>query len=287
MSIFAYQTYEKNLSGDASLVAVGSPGVPIGTPHYFFDDWCPYCRTKCYVVQSQTSEGEEVAACSRCGWWSWRTGEWLNYNFIVNVRSARAILSNFADDSDCVPYAALSQYVTKHPDKIENISPSKCEELVAAVFRDVLGYRIESCSYGQHDLGIDIVAIRADLTDPIAIQVKRYKRPVELSLIHQFCGAMVDSGYRKGYFVTTGSFRRGCDGVIQRLRLRGQIEIDLVHGRRFLEFLRILNDKHVQEVYCPLWGQSEESRSGVPDDPRCWISLLPRKGSNKTSEGDV
>lgn len=79
--------------------------------------------------------------------------------------------------------------------------------------------KIEHFSYGRPDRGIDVVLLHLYTGEKIAIglkppiQVKRYNRPIELGLIHQFFGSMVDNDFKKGIFVTSSRFRKGCHSV--------------------------------------------------------------------------
>jgi len=73
-------------------------------------------------------------------------------------------------------------------------------------------------------------------------------------LIHQFTGALIDNGYKKGVFLTSGSFRKGCFTVIKSIHEKSKIEIDLVDGKRFLEFLKLFNSTKINTlIKCQHW----------------------------------
>ena len=174
-------------------------------------------------------------------------------------------------DSKDIPFLELSRHIERNHDALNKIAPEKMEDLVAAVYRDVLGYSIESCSYGRADKGIDVICVQTNAAQKIAIQVKRYNSPIRLSLIHQFCGAMIESGFRKGVFVTSGRFQPGCLTTAAALENEG-FEIDLVEGKRFLEFLGCLNCKRAKKICVPVWGNVVNFSGGPKEDDR-WITV--------------
>ncbi len=97
--------------------------------------------------------------------------------------------------------------------------------------------------------------------------MKRYRQPIKLGYIHQFFGAIVDSQRSStGVFVTTSRFQRGCYEVADDLAQVAGVKIDLVDGKRFLEFLGLLNQEH-RKVFIPVgrWkGWIDVSGSNFP-----------------------
>jgi restriction endonuclease Mrr len=213
---------------------------------------------------------EKAAVCRTCGWWSW--SELCGELDELEKGSARAVLERFSVESEDVPIAELAHYLEKHQDRLVSIAPEKFEELVAAVYRDVLGYAVEYCSYGRHDKGIDIICLQTDSPKKIALQVKRYRGPIRLSLIHQFCGAMVQSGHRRGVFVTASQFQRGCYDTAASLAKMGGFDIDLVDGRRFLEFIGCLNLHRQNKVFVPVWSTQVDFLGTATDKDR-WLDV--------------
>jgi len=248
--ILVYNDFEINTSSHSWK----SLSIPKHTT--FYHEYCPYCGVKCVIDEADSftfsgQHDENVAVCPRCGWWSWKvlTSE-LD---LSSASSARAILKKFAVNSDLAPLIELSSYLEKHNEKIGEIAPKKMEELTAKIYKNVLGHSIEFCSYGHKDHGIDIICIEAGLPQKIAIQVKRHKNPIELGYIHQLCGAMIDARIKKGIFVTSGRYRSGCYQTVKSLEKAG-IEIDLVDGNKFLDFLGCLNSKKTKQINIPFWG---------------------------------
>jgi restriction endonuclease Mrr len=191
--------------------------------------------------------------CDRCGWWAFDC-EMENLSGKLHIFSACAVLQKFSIDSQDVPIRALMAELSRSPEALAEINPIKMEELVASIWSSCLGYRVESCSYGRPDRGIDIVIIGHD-TGRSAIQVKRYCRPIELGEIHRFAGAMLASDFKRGTFVTSGRFRSGCTHEASEIERRAELVIDLVDGKRLLEFLEINNhDRSRSQPPCPYWN---------------------------------
>jgi restriction endonuclease Mrr len=153
---------------------------------------------------------------------------------------------------------------------MNSVNPAKFEELAAAVYRDVLGYTVEYCSYGRQDKGIDIICLQTDSPEKVAFQVKRYRNPIRLSRIHEFCGAMVQSDLRRGIFVTASRFQRGCYDTVASLAQIGGFEIDLVDGKRFLDFIGCLNLRRENKVFVPVW-YTEVDFEGANADRGGWL----------------
>jgi len=154
-------------------------------------------------------------------------------------------LEDFSVQGIETPLRELALYLNAHGERLRQVHHTKFEELVAAVWSDVTGSKVEYISYGRHDHGIDIICLRTDNNELVGLQCKRYARPVELGSIHQLFGALVDNSLRHGVFVTSGRFQSGCFETRDSLQSKSNVSIDLVDGRRFLEFLGIYNAEHL------------------------------------------
>jgi hypothetical protein len=242
--LFVYSGENVSTQGDSE----------VGTDHYHqayknsvYAETCPYCDAGCRVERASTTYGgsgwrdDFFAACDVCGWWSYKSdGDTTDGN--GSFESYAATMKSFSVGSDDLPIQSLASYAAARENLLRSISPSKLEELVGAIYSDVLGYRVEFCSYARPDKGIDLVVINAE-GQTQAIQVKRHARPIELGSIHQFYGALVSADRRTGVFVTTGRFRSGAKHEAGRLTSKSQITIDLIDGKRLLEFVGVLNSK--------------------------------------------
>jgi HJR/Mrr/RecB family endonuclease len=240
-----------------------------------YSEVCTYCGTACRLYEDdsmsmEAQHSERAAVCTVCGWWSWSP---LRSELDeLEHGSARAVLERFSVESNEVPVSELARYLEQHQDQLMSVAPDKFEELVAAVYRDALGYTVEYRSYGRGDKGIDIICIQTDSPNKIALQVKRYNQPIKLGLIHQFCGAMVESRFGRGVFVTAGRFQRGCYSTASALEEIGGYEIDLVDGRRFLEFIGCMNVQRKNKVFVPVWG-TEVDFLGSSTDADRWLDV--------------
>lgn len=129
----------------------------------FYKEICPYCKLVCHKIFDKTSKGfskeqfDKVSVCLNCGWWSYECDISDDMGDNPYYMSSYAIMKKFSVDSENVPCVNLANYIEKNQKKIKSIGPVKFEELVKSVYKDVLNCKIESCSYGSHDRGIDIV----------------------------------------------------------------------------------------------------------------------------------
>ena len=273
--ILVYRSFERHCSNWIPYSPHSSHEPRLFIDENLYSETCPYCGTRCTLHEddsmSMDAQHSELAAvCRTCGWWSWSSecGALDGHE----RGSARAVLERFSIDSKEVPVAELARYVNQHQDKLGAVAPEKFEALVAAVYKDVLGYPVEYCSYGRRDKGIDIICLQTDSPKKLALQVKRYKTPILLNLIHQFCGAMVESRFHRGVFVTASRFQRGCYNTVSAIAKNGGFEIDLVDGRRFLEFLGCLNVHRKNKVFVPVWS-TEVDFSGRTTDEDRWLQV--------------
>jgi len=211
-----------------------------------FSFTCPYCQLECESEHESTSYGvtgwvkDWFTCCPRCGWWSYESDS-DDTDGNPTYHSVAAILRKFDCDSPDIPIDPLVSYIAQNQDLIREIHPAKLEELVGAVYSEVLGFKVERCSYARPDKGIDLIVVNATEKRTLAIQVKRYKRPIELGMIHQFFGAMVEDDRKEGVFVTSGKFRSGALTTAASLKRKTNIKIDLIDGKRLLEFIGIMN----------------------------------------------
>ena len=224
---------------------------------------CPYCKISDLLRDSATYDpyGQEsyeygsVIVCGDCGWWQYNGDD--NESDGTNYRSfyAEAILREFEISSSEVPVNELLRHLTKYKDRLGEIHPKKMEELVASIFKEYFGYKIEFCSYCRPDKGIDIIAVEHGGSRKTAIQVKRYNRPIEIEQIHAFCGALVHNRHDLGIFVTSSGYRKGAQIAAKELSSIANIPIDLIDGKTLLNYIGILSDKKnsISLNTCPLW----------------------------------
>lgn len=104
----------------------------------------------------------------------------------------------------------LIKYLATHPEKMQDLTPRKFEELVAALFR-AKGYDVE-LTPATRDGGFDMRAFhRNDVGTLLTlIECKRYapKRPVSVDVVRGLYGVTEDQGATTGLLVTTSSFTR-------------------------------------------------------------------------------
>jgi HJR/Mrr/RecB family endonuclease len=116
---------------------------------------------------------------------------------------------------------------------LEKLDPQKFEKLVADLFAKV-GWEVKVVG-GSGDGGVDITAFRiapGGHREPLAIQVKRYNRPVGPRIIRELLGTVATGRFAKGILVTTADFTPQAQEEAAR-----DVRIQLIPGLSLVELL--------------------------------------------------
>lgn len=194
------------------------------------------------------SESDSLLVCDLCGWWCVthdvrgeafgiaRDGEPEDLEFYEQGDQVVAVLKKLDLSNVELPLDELRRYlIARYSERCE-IGPTRFEDVVASVFRD-LGYRV-LLTARSGDCGIDILVFEGATERPIGIQVKRYRGRIEADQIREFTGALYNQGLLAGVFVTTSSYRRGALNEARKATSRG-IAIELWDAGRFYDCLRV------------------------------------------------
>jgi HJR/Mrr/RecB family endonuclease len=125
----------------------------------------------------------------------------------------------------------LIKYLAKHPEKMQDLTPRKFEELVAELFR-AKGYEVE-LTPATRDGGFDMRAFQRSSVGTFLtlIECKRYgpKRPVSVDVVRGLYGVTESKGATSGLIVTTSSFTKDAksfqDQNKYRIQLADQAEL--------------------------------------------------------------
>ena len=119
----------------------------------------------------------------------------------------------------------LIHSLARHPEKMQDLTPRKFEELVAALFR-AKGYDVE-LTPATRDGGFDMRAFHRNAVGTFLtlIECKRYgpKRPVSVDVIRGLYGVTEDEGATTGLLVTTSSFTRDAKSFQDKNKYRIQL----------------------------------------------------------------
>jgi len=130
----------------------------------------------------------------------------------------------------------LIRYLAKHPEHMQDLTPRKFEELVAALFR-AKGYDVE-LTPATRDGGFDMRAFhRTDIgTCLTLIECKRYdpKTRVSVDVVRGLYGVTESERATTGLVVTTSSFTRDA----KSFRDRNKYRIQLADQQALREWLR-------------------------------------------------
>lgn len=199
--------------------------IDAGNPHMTLCD---------HICERQRS----IHICAGCGWWVAADRAVLpavgSQFWLINL-VATATLVEFAPDDLSAPIAEVRNYLRRCYEMRYSLHPRLYEQTVASVFRDI-GYRAETTAY-SNDGGIDVVLRNPD-GERIGVQVKRWRRLVDVEQIRSFYGALMLGGFSRGIFVSTSNFQRG---VARTAAATGKMcmPIELVNPDRFFDMLGI------------------------------------------------
>ena len=220
------------------------------------DPQCPWCDVRC--EEDYDTAGSQkysvittILECPKCGWWAAKQKteeETVIRGELVNLRGGRkyvaAILKHFDPSRADVGVQELRRYLARNYSDIRSVNPQKMEELVRAVFKDLLDCEVHYFTSNTYaaDGGIDLVALEGEDGLETAIQVKRREKNIAESVgtIREFVGAMAIEGYRRGIFVTTGRYSKAAQKLPSRVEtIFGQkVELDLIDAAALEDILR-------------------------------------------------
>ncbi|MBI4859850.1 MAG: restriction endonuclease [Candidatus Riflebacteria bacterium] len=223
-----------------------------------FSSECPYCKLECHVNHASMEfsggtgfQDDLLALCGRCGWWSFQSDR-EDLSGLGTFFSTEAVLKKFATESLDVPVDAL---VAELDETLDAVEPAHRPDVVAGVYSDMLGYKVECCSHGWPQSGIELMLMNLEPGGQLAIEIDRRTDDVQLGHVHQLLGASVDAGQPNGDFVATGFYLSLADPAAGRLEPRRAIRIDMISGKRLLESMGVLNSarREVTANDCPFW----------------------------------
>ena len=182
-----------------------------------------------------------VSACARCGWWIAfeETLQKIANRLIVRSYGGAGAIKKLDLRDVSTPIDEVRSYLTGRYNDRFGMNATLFEQTVASVFGD-LGYRTRSTGKSG-DGGIDIILWTPDGAE-IGVQVKAYRKTIEVNQIRELTGALVQKGITKGMFVTTSQFTKGGPVSAGLSALRGR-PIELVDAASFFERLEIAQRK--------------------------------------------
>ena len=135
----------------------------------------------------------------------------------VSSESSSALLTDVNDE--------IKKYLSKHPEKLYDLTPRKFEELVASILED-LGFDV-TLTKQTRDGGTDIIAsIRNALTSfLILVECKKYspENKVDVGIIREVVGVQTFKNPSKSIIVTTSTFTK--DAIKEASRLKDKLDL--------------------------------------------------------------
>lgn len=239
-------------------------------------DWsqlsCCYCgNTLCAIDDRsehefdfsdvQLARIDALLACQRCGWWlivdgeiggtldyeTWygvdRKTRWptayrhpMGGEVSVSTRDVCGCLASFESGEVAIelPLDELGRHLLARPDDRFRVDPFRFEHLVGSVFRNH-GMMVEATAR-SHDGGVDLFLVDTTEGDRAAVQVKRYRKRIGVSIVREFRGALLECpNVAKGVLVSTSDYTLGATKLAASTT---STPVELIDGNRFLDALR-------------------------------------------------
>lgn len=221
---------------------------------------CPYCRsdlgaeTKDKALASNAFYDIKIKHCDVCGWWCTEQASGVMEGGEKGYLVINSILREFRTSDLDVPVRELRGYLGKHPNALYELHPRKFEELIAAVFSDFFRCEVELTAQTR-DGGVDMYLIRSDGTYLVQAKRRSDPRAIEgVQAVRELAGVLLTSGYTKGIVVSTAQdFSKPAkrEAASPFLNSQGYL-IELINGRRLLEALHVVKQRHLFE---PIWRE--------------------------------
>ena len=239
---------------------------------------CPYCHTSLEIFETfergddstDRAAGELLEYCKNCTFWQvhglrmegFEARSTLIVNFYISVLSAK--VREFEGDCPEGSLSEISQWLRRHPEKYQTVTPRYLERLVASVFRDI-GIYTEVHHVGRPgDGGVDVLLVDTENKSWL-VQVKRreYASSSEpVSTVRNILGTMVVRKARHAIVVSTAD------------RFTHQARQEASQARESA-FIVELIDRHALDL---LVGQSMPTAPWIPilkeirDTRNSWIN---------------
>jgi hypothetical protein len=177
--------------------------------------------------------------CLSCGWW-WE-GTLPGHSW-----SRGCTLAGVLHKTQSLPEPMREglKQLRNNSARLYRMEPTRFEKFVQDLMSAYYSCEIVHCGK-SHDGGIDLLLLDSD-AGRIPIQVKRRSRPgsVEsVSLIREFRGALLLSGYDRGIVVTTADHfsEEAIEASLPRPEHLVYQEVDLIDCRRLLQIIQALS----------------------------------------------
>lgn len=216
---------------------------------------CRDCAAPTHVVEGvdETSWGYPAAilTCDACGWWcQYAVG--ANRDGYFECERVPAALRTYKVADIEAPVNALRRELSKNPQLLAELNPTKMEELTGSILSDFMDCEVVHTGR-TGDGGIDLLLLDGDT--PYVVQVKRrisQQHGETVSAIREFLGATLLSGYRRGIYVTTATHftPAAVSAAASAKSLKLVEKLHLIDQDRFLRLLRLISTKTR-----PNWGE--------------------------------
>jgi len=169
------------------------------------------------------------------------------YRKQIELEEQKRRIQSSANELRNAELIRLTKTVLPSLDELRELSPSKFEDEIAAMFKR-LGYNVKQTPYSS-DAGRDAILWKEG--EKYVLECKKYssERQSGRPELQKFHSALISENARKGFFVTTGNFSR--DAV----KFAKSAQIELINGNKLIKYLI-------------------DSKPGISDDDRYYSKCL-------------
>lgn len=215
---------------------------------------CTYCGgpVACCEEHGEIHESKSTQLiCSLCGW------IWTSEATYAFERTSERLLREFSIDSTELSLRELGSHLRTHFADVNAISGRTFERLVSDIFANQ-GFRVELTKTSR-DGGYDVMLLDGTL-GPLIVEVKRWQKPVGVTIVRQLRGVQLREGARRAMLVTSGGFtgpaRREANAMWPQLEGYGLELMDADDVLRLLSAYteRTYSLKDLEDQRIAAWG---------------------------------
>lgn len=203
--------------------------------------------------------------CSTCGSWTWtRLCEAYGR---VESNVATSVLCEFDISDKSAPLTAVIDWMTGHEDSMFLAHSRVMEKAVGSILRERLGATLE-ITKETRDGGVDFFGFDSE-RGQFVVEVKRWKKPVGVSVVRQIAGVLFRERLKTGLLVATAGFSRDARTEAMAFSDRKSphpIDIELVDVRDLLAWLRLNDSRHRFPSDKEYWREHIRGVLGSPFD---------------------
>jgi hypothetical protein len=230
------------------------------------------------VNESSSGDPAAILICDTCGWWcQYAIG--ANKDGFFECERVPAALRTYDVSNIVAPVTALRRALSENPKWLDELNPTKMEELVGSILSDFMDCEVVHTGR-TGDGGIDLLLLDGDTSYVVQVKRRISQHGETVSAVREFLGATLLAGYRRGIYVTTATHYTPAtvDAAAAAKSRRLLEKLHLIDRDRFLRLLRLVSAKTLhpwQAYYRDIEGEDINNSFRVrfhgENDPCEWV----------------